>query len=127
MLQFHKYWFNIIDVLRFFPCKTRVKWTQNSEPTQWEDSLFIPVQNYLETGKLGPVPMREVEWVEVDPIEIHHIGRLVADRQVDHLEDLVHTLSQRGIAFQQVEQYLRFDPHVSEHTSCTEQTGDRSY
>ena len=33
--------------------------------TDWQSAVFCPVPGYLETGALGPVPVREVEWVDV--------------------------------------------------------------
>ena len=33
--------------------------------TAWQPWVICPVPGYLETGALGPVPVREVEWLDV--------------------------------------------------------------
>jgi hypothetical protein len=108
MLRLEEYWSCVIDTLKIFPCKTRVKWSKISEPTIWEDRVFIPTSHYVETGTLDPVPMREVEWIEVDTIEIRYIGRLVADRRIEHMADLMQAFEEKAIPFQQIGQLLRF-------------------
>jgi hypothetical protein len=86
-----------------------VKWRGDVEPTKWEYALFIPVDSCLETPSLGPVPMNEVEWVEIDPIEIQHFGRFARDRRIDHSDQLRRLLEENGIHFERVEAYFRFN------------------
>ena len=95
-------------VLKSSPCRVRVKWSRDFEPSQWADVIYIPTSRYLETGFLGPVPMREVEWVEVDTIEIRYVGRLVRELRIDHADNLIQVCREKAIKFQQIEQFLRF-------------------
>jgi hypothetical protein len=95
-------------MLKASPCKVRVKWSRDCKPTRWENSVFILTSRYLETDSLGPVPMREVEWVEVNTIEIRYIGRLLRDLRIDHADNLIETCNKKAIKFEQIEQILRF-------------------
>lgn len=108
MLELEEYWSNVVNLLKTSPCKVRVKWSGDFEPTKWEDLVFIPTSRYLETGSLDPVPMREVEWIEVDTIEVRYVGRLVKELQIDRADDLIKACSEKAIEFQQIEQFLRF-------------------
>ena len=108
MSELEEYWSCVVDLLKASPCKVRVKWSRDFEPTRWGDSVFIPTSHYLETGSLGPVPMREVEWVEVDTIEIRYVGRLARELLIDHADNLIQVCSEKAIKFQQIEQFLRF-------------------
>jgi hypothetical protein len=91
-----------------FLCKIRVKWSEADEPTIWENWIISPTDHYVETGSLGPVPMREVEWIEVDTVELRYIGRLVGHRKVEHLAELIQVFEEKSIEFQQIGQCLRF-------------------
>lgn len=108
MLRLEEYWSCVIDTLKIFPCKVRVKWLKTSEPTIWEDVVFMPTSHYVETGTLGPVPMREVEWIELETIEMRYIGRLVADLRIEHTANLMRAFEEKAIPFQQMGQFLRF-------------------
>lgn len=108
MSELEEYWSCVVDILKTSPCKVRVKWSQDVEPTRWEDSVFIPTNRYLETGTLGPVPMREVEWVEVDTIEIRYTRQLVKNLRIDHAVHLIQECREKAIEFQQIEQFLKF-------------------
>src|ERR1035438_3257615 len=101
------YWRAVVDVLRSTHCRFRVKWSQNPEATQWERWLIVPTEGYIETGSLGPVPVREVDWVEIDATEVQEMGRLVAPRRIDHTAELVQHLERHGASFQRVDHGVR--------------------
>nr|GFC50873.1 hypothetical protein [Tanacetum cinerariifolium] len=62
--------------------------------------FIVPTPSYVESSAYGPVPMREVEWVEIDPIEQRHIGRLVPPLIIDHTLALIQQLAGQGISAQ---------------------------
>jgi hypothetical protein len=107
MLQINEYWSCAANILNAFPCKIRLKWSKISEPSEWEDWLAIPTSYYLETGTLGPVLMGEVEWVEVNTIEMRRVGKLVKDRRIEHTDVIVQALKEKVITFQQFGQFLK--------------------
>jgi hypothetical protein len=97
----------IIDALTSqFHVDVRVKLKQNEHPCPW-GWLIVPVRGYVEFPAYGPVPTREVEWVELDPIEQRHIGRLVPPQILDHTPALRQQLAVYGIRSQLVEGRIR--------------------
>ncbi|WP_367949229.1 DUF6678 family protein [Hymenobacter sp. BRD128] len=47
--------------------------------------MIIPTSGYIETGGQGPWPIRQIQWVEINPIVTEHIGRLGHPKQIDSL------------------------------------------
>jgi len=78
-------------------------------PTQWEPWLIVPVPSYLETGSLGPVPFREVEWVEIDPAHENLSGRLVAAESMERRNALIAALDGAGLHYRLADGKIRFD------------------
>jgi hypothetical protein len=100
------YWRSVETMLRSTRCRSRIKWSRDSEVTDWTTFFIVPVDGYIE-GLCGPIPVREVDWVDIDPIEIQEVGRLVPQRRVDHTAELVSDLTQHGIRYEQVEHGFR--------------------
>lgn len=74
-----------------------MKWSGDEDPSPWEGWVIIPVNGYLETGRAGPVPFREVEWVEIDSRQKNGGGRLVVADQTD---ELIRALEKASIDYQ---------------------------
>lgn len=64
----------------------------------WQSWVICPVNGYLETGHLGPVPVREVEWLDVSLVDIDGNERL------EHIERL---LAENGAEFQRTTDSVR--------------------
>lgn len=62
-----------------------MKWSGDNEASSWNPWLIMPVDGMLETGQIGPVLFREVEWVEIDSHQMNEGGRLVPTDQSDKL------------------------------------------
>ena len=89
-----------------FRIDTRAKFKQDDTPSKW-GWFLVPVPGYVESSAYGPVPTREVEWIELDPIEQRHIGRLVPPQIIDHTPALLQQPAQHGILAQLVEGRIR--------------------
>jgi hypothetical protein len=97
----------VIDALTTqFRLDTRAKFKQDETPSKW-GWFIVPVPGYVESSAYGPVPSREVEWVEIDPIEQRRIGRLVPPHIIDHTPALLQQLAVQGIPAQVVEGRIR--------------------
>jgi hypothetical protein len=97
----------VIDALTTrFAFDTRAKFKQDETPSKW-GWFLVPVPGYVESSAYGPVPTREVEWVEIDPIEQRHIGRRVPPQIIDHTPALLQQLAVHDIPVQMVEGRLR--------------------
>jgi hypothetical protein len=92
----------IIDALTSqFRIDTRAKFEQDEIPSKW-GWFLVPVPGYIESSAYGSVPTREVEWVELDPIEQRHIGRRVPPHIIDHTPALLQQLAAYGIQSQAI-------------------------
>jgi hypothetical protein len=98
----------VIDKLTAdFPIATRVKLWNRDTPSTWSRMFILPVRGYIEVSDYGPLPKREIEWVELDPVEIWHIGRLVPPKHIDHTPAIYQQLQSHGVAMQIVEGLIR--------------------
>jgi hypothetical protein len=97
----------VIDALTTqFRLDTRAKFKQDDTPSKW-GWFLVPTAGYVESSAYGPVPSREVEWVEIDPIEQQHVGRLVPPLIIDHTPALLQQLAVHGIFAQVIEGRIR--------------------
>ena len=80
------------------PLRCRVKWIFQTEPAAW-GGLSTPVKGYIEPSNLGPIPLREVEWLELDSMEHQRRGVLVADLEIDRSDDIEAALTECRLAF----------------------------
>jgi hypothetical protein len=98
----------VIELLNSrFLVATRAKLKGAAIPSKWGTWFLIPVPNYVEASTYGPVPTREVEWIELDPIVQRPIGRLVPPQIMDHTPELLQQLAEHGISTQLVEGRIR--------------------
>jgi hypothetical protein len=81
--------------LRQLRCQVRLKHEAYKMPEGWAVGIGLPVRGYIEL--IGPWSFREVEWLEINPSVIEHIGRLVKSRQHNYLEDIIAHLNSEDI------------------------------
>jgi hypothetical protein len=97
-------WPAIVTITSELRAQCRLKAVGEELPEYW-GVLFIPTSGYLEGGGTGPVPFREIEWVDVQTSVIERRGRLIPD--------LVHDVSERlALAFNAA------GIHFTEHQTC---------
>ena len=65
------YWSPLCTLTSQHHCWVRVAWRENASTLEgwWGQLLTIPTEGYLE-GSGGPVPLRDVEWVELSMSKI---------------------------------------------------------
>lgn len=65
------YWSPLFELRSQLRCWVRVAWKEgtSTQEGEWGQLLIMSVQGYLE-GPSGPVPLRDVEWVEVSTCRI---------------------------------------------------------
>lgn len=97
-------WSKLVEAIRDLQPGVRMKWSGDDEPPPWERWLLVPVVGYLETGRIGPVPFREVEWVEIDPRWKNERGRLVVAAQAD---ELVRALENASVNYRMINGVFR--------------------
>lgn len=98
----------VIEALNLrFLVATRAKLKEAAIPSKWGTWFLIPVPDYVEASTYGPVPTREVEWIELDPIVQRHIGRRVPPQIIDHTPELLQQLAEHSISTQLVDGRIR--------------------
>jgi len=100
-------WHRLVDAIKPFRPAVRVKWSGDTEPTVWGPWVIISSVSYLETGNLGPVPFREVEWVEIDLARQGVSGRLVESGSAKWRESVLAALTDAGLSFPVVDNKIR--------------------
>ena len=69
MVDSSTYWQSVVEVLRGRGLRFRIKWCQDETMTKWQPWVISPSPGYLETGSLGPVPVREVQWLDISHLD----------------------------------------------------------
>ncbi len=85
----HHYWQPVCDVVHRFRCWVRL--ASKTDISPWGQLLTMPVAGYLEVC-WGPVPLREVAWVQIMPVIVRggRAGRPI--EFVDIRDDVVAAL-----------------------------------
>jgi hypothetical protein len=87
----------LVAVTQSNKCMVRMKVKGYAAPEHWNDYAIIPVAGYIEIN--GPWPIRQVDWVEINPIVTEHIGRLVPPKQINSLMQIEDELRQAHIHY----------------------------
>jgi hypothetical protein len=79
--------------------EARVKELGRVEPSAWSPWLIEPDEGYVELKGLGPIRKHAIEWIEINPLEMKHQGRLVSPKMIDHSTEIQGFLKQQAIQF----------------------------
>jgi hypothetical protein len=90
-------------------CKIRLKAYREDSATEWSGGFGLPVPGYIEVA--GPEPIKDVEWIELDPIVITHIGRLVPPKVAVVIDDIIQVLDKEVIDYEIVKGMIRISGH----------------
>ncbi|QQQ00667.1 DUF6678 family protein [Lysobacter enzymogenes] len=93
-------WDAIVAVVRELRLKARVKPRGSPPPPEWTTFLIVPVPGYVESSGCGPLPFREVEWIEIDPVRVTERGRLLAPAVENLAGELLSRLTALGLQAQ---------------------------
>lgn len=86
-------------------CQARLKLKLSDSPEAWGSGIGFSVRTYIEI--IGPWPFREVDWVEINPVVMEHIGRLVAPKRWNHSEQLIMLLKSEHVNYSVAEGIIR--------------------
>jgi hypothetical protein len=99
-------WLTLVEAIKDLSPGVRMKWSGDDSPPAWERWLIVPTDGYLETGRVGPVPFREVEWVELDSRQKSECGRLVV---ADQTAELLVALKKASLDYQMTNGVVRIN------------------
>jgi hypothetical protein len=77
--------------------------------SEWSKWLTFPSDGYAEIQVTGPFLIRKVSYIEINPIEIRRVGRLVPDREIDHSKKLEEYLTNAEIEFDVIDTIYRIN------------------
>ncbi|UOG75805.1 hypothetical protein MTX78_04215 [Hymenobacter tibetensis] len=88
-------------------CQIRLKVYNEDYITDWKSGFGLPVEGYIEVS--GPERISDVEWIELDPVVVTRIGRLVPPKVSIILDEIIQVLQQESIDYQVVKGMVRID------------------
>lgn len=80
------------------PWQYRLKVKDELLPGKWSQMLIHPTPGYIEVEE-GPYSLRQIEWIDINPMELRKEGRLMPLKEVDHTVEIVKLLNDLGIHF----------------------------
>lgn len=86
-------WKKLSKIIAQLAVRVRVSLTDGTV-TDWSEWLTFPSNGYGEIIRHGPFLIREVKLIEINPIEVRRLGRLLPDKNVDHSEELEFALNE---------------------------------
>lgn len=88
---------DLVPLLNNKPWTYRLKIMQQPLPTEWSNWLIASVESYIEAEKQGPYPVRQIEWIDINPIEMKTTGRLMRTTETDHSDDVINFLKEGSL------------------------------
>lgn len=89
------------------PWKYRPKLIDQELAEDWSNWIIIPAEGYVELKSYGPIRLTEIEWIEINPIEIKRIGKLMPERTIDHRNEVTLLLTNLNIDFTVQDRIIR--------------------
>ncbi|MDF7810046.1 DUF6678 family protein [Hymenobacter sp. YC55] len=86
-------------------CQIRLKVYNEDYITDWKGGFGLPVEDYIEVS--GPERISDVEWIELDPVVVTPIGRLVPPKLEVITDEIIEVLSNVGIGYETTNGIIR--------------------
>lgn len=100
MKRKNKYLYSLIStILSDLNVLVRVLESDAGAASEWSPWLIEPSESYVEVKGRGPIKVDTIEWLEINPVEERHIGRLVPLKKFDHTQEIIVRLAGFDIAF----------------------------
>lgn len=97
---------DLAGILKKLNLRCRVQASFESEMSEWSTFVAIPSEGYFETSASGPVSIKDLKWIEIDPVKQVDIGRRVPPKKENLKLELAQELVKHLIPFEDGE-YLR--------------------
>ncbi len=77
-------WSRILPCLNSLEAEIKLKWLLDNQPTNWSSKYLIPADGYFEEIILGPIPFREIEWLDLKPKESEKMTNLLKELNIPY-------------------------------------------
>ncbi|MFK7885242.1 MAG: DUF6678 family protein [Gammaproteobacteria bacterium] len=99
-------WARFFESVKRLELLTRVKWLLGNEAHGW-GRWKIPTDGYFEHFGLGPIPFREIEWVEIRSGKSVYRGRLVDSEELNFSAEITSALEKSKLDYSSEEGLFR--------------------
>ncbi|HMK05629.1 MAG TPA: DUF6678 family protein [Ferruginibacter sp.] len=87
------YYFNALDrfmyAIKGQPYSYRMKIKNQPTNGSWSNWLGHPSDNYIEAEAQGTYSLDDIEWIDINPVEVRNEGKLVAAKKIDHSPEII--------------------------------------
>jgi hypothetical protein len=89
-----------VSLIKQKPWTYRLQLKDQAEEEQWSNWLIQPSETWLETEKQGPYPLKDIEKIEINPLELFSDGNRMPQRKLVHIEEVKSLLDDLRINYQ---------------------------
>jgi hypothetical protein len=97
----------IVEIIGSLNLRCRIKASDDDDVSDWSEKIWSPVPSCFELFSCGPVPIRQIEWLDIDPVVTTKKGRLLPEMKEDKRDALVSALTKQKIKFEDLGAFIR--------------------
>ncbi|MEI9955280.1 MAG: DUF6678 family protein [Ferruginibacter sp.] len=98
---------NLILFFKDRSYRYRIKIKNEPVHDEWSSWFILPSESYVETEKDGPIAIADIEWIEIDAVEIKATGKLTPPKITNHTATVINFLKSESIDFIETENHLQ--------------------
>lgn len=102
-------WERVATIADELALRGRPKVRGEAPNSEWQP-IWLPAPGYVETGRLGPMSVREIEWIDLETRVRVHRGRLLPPVVEDKSAALSALLAKVAVQVEQHDGWLRVLP-----------------
>ena len=72
-------WSKVLPCIKLLDTQIKLKWLLENEPTNWSMNYLLPTNGYFEEIRIGPIPFREIEWLDIKPNDSEKMTKLLKE------------------------------------------------
>ena len=88
-----------------------MKIKNETDESAWSRNIITPTDSYIEVTEQGSYAVREIEWIEINPVELYKAGRLTQVKEIDHTNEIVALLNDLTIKYSLHDKLIRLVPN----------------
>lgn len=89
-----------VSLIKQKPWTYRLQLKNWPEEETWSNWLIQPSETWLETEKQGPYPLKDIERIEINPLELFSDGNRMPQRKLVHIEEVKSLLADLRIDYE---------------------------
>ena len=61
--------------------------------------VIIPTDRYIEFSNTGPITFNQIKWVDIDPITLETIGKMISPKITDSSEQIINEITKSNLLY----------------------------